>query len=268
MADCDSTLGRFERQCATCGKIFKIGTGRGQARKYCAPKCVPPRAPPTKRCDVPRCSRNARSNASPYCETHYYRLRRNGSLEPTVITGVWAECQYCGVPTGGNKYCDSRCGARHRRGNPKTKPCATCGRAFDPRSDHGPDSNVCGEGCAAERDRVARREYYRQSMKTPKGRERIRSAEYRRRARKRDAFVEDVSRDEVMRRGRWECHLCGEKIPKSAKWPEPMFGTVDHVLPLSQGGAHSYANCKPAHLKCNCSKGAKPIGQLGLAFVA
>lgn len=69
-----------------------------------------------------------------------------------------------------------------------------------------------------------------------------------------------------MRRGRWECHLCGEKIPKSAKWPDPLFGTVDHVLPLAKGGAHSYANCKPAHLKCNRIKGAKPLGQLALGL--
>jgi len=32
-------------------------------------------------CTVEGCSNYARSNASPYCEKHYYRIRRNGSLE-------------------------------------------------------------------------------------------------------------------------------------------------------------------------------------------
>ena len=105
-------------------------------------------------------------------------------------------------------------------------------------------------------------------MKTEKGKARIRRAEYKRKARKRDAFVEVVEWAEVMGRGKWTCHLCNESIPREAKWPDPMFGTVDHVIPLAEGGQHSYANCKPAHLRCNCSKGSKPIGQLGLPLTA
>lgn len=265
MADADSTLGMFQRKCPTCSKVFQIGTGRGQARRYCSKECRPPKARPTKRCTIEGCEKTARSQASPYCEMHYYRIRRNGTIAPKGVVGKWACCQHCGAPTErGRKYCDSRCASRGARGTPTVRECATCGVQFDPRSDHGRDRYTCSDSCAKKRDKEALRRFYR----TEAGAEWARRNGYRRRARKRNAFVESVSRDEVMRRGRWECHLCGEKIPKSAKWPDPMFGTVDHVLPLAKGGAHSYANCKPAHLKCNLIKGAKLLEQLALDWAA
>lgn len=74
------------------------------------------------------------------------------------------------------------------------------------------------------------------------------------RARKRGAFEEAVEPLVVFERDKWRCHLCGRKVSRR-------HASIDHVVPLSKGGAHSYANCKTAHLKCNMSKGAKVIGQ-------
>lgn len=264
MAVSDSKLRRLERKCATCGQIFGFEVGKGKARKYCDKKCWPKPGPYTSPCSVDGCDKPIRSGKSVYCETHYYRIRRNGTLALRVVVGVWDSCQYCHAPTGGLKYCNSACAARHSRGNPLVRQCVVCAASFSPRSGHGPDRHICSEGCAALRARQQNREHYAKSMLTARGRERVRRAEYKRKAIKLQAFVEDVSRDEVMARGKWKCHLCGHSIPKEAVWPSPMFGTVDHVLPLVAGGKHSYANCKPAHLRCNCVKGAKPVGQLGL----
>lgn len=264
MAGADSTLGRFERQCATCKQIFTFAPGRGRARKYCGPGCIPPRKKVTKRCDVSGCGLLARSNASPHCEKHYGRLRRNGTLGTVNDTARYESCQYCGQITGGLKFCDSRCDARFRRGYPLTRECVECGKKYSPLSTHGRDAKVCSPECDKARNRRWGSEAYRRRSATEEGREQVRRNGYRRRARKRDAFVEDVSRDEVMRRCRWVCHLCRERIPKSAEWPDPMFGTVDHVIPLADGGEHSYANCKAAHLTCNCRKGARAQGQIGL----
>lgn len=41
------------------------------------------------------------------------------------------------------------------------------------------------------------------------------------------------------------CSLCGEGGAN----------TVDHIIPRSRGGDHSLANLRPAHLKCNSSRG-------------
>ena len=269
MGDANSTLGRFERQCATCGKLFRIGTGRGQARKYCDRACAPKVSAPTKLCDVEGCDRIARSDSAPHCEMHYYRVRRSGSLgTPGESVGAWPCCQYCGGESEGRRFCDSRCAARSIRGTPRLRSCTVCGAEYDPRTNSGMDFKVCGAECKASRGREWSRLQYMRGMSTPEGRDRIRRAEYKRKALKRAAFVEEVSRDEVMRRSNWRCHLCRGRIPPDAVWPSPLFGTVDHVLPLAQGGAHSYANCKAAHLTCNCKKGAKPQGQLGLPLSA
>lgn len=53
------------------------------------------------------------------------------------------------------------------------------------------------------------------------------------------------------------CGLCGDVIDFSLSGRDPMGRSVDHVLPRSKGGAHSWDNCQLTHLRCNLSKGAK-----------
>ena len=49
-------------------------------------------------------------------------------------------------------------------------------------------------------------------------------------------------------------------------YPHPHSATLDHIVPLAAGGAHSYANVQCAHFICNSVKGAGGIGQLRLAM--
>jgi len=76
----------------------------------------------------------------------------------------------------------------------------------------------------------------------------------RRSARKRNAFVENVSTKKLAKMQNWKCHLCGGKISKTAKAPHPHSLSLDHLIPLSLGGEHSYANCAAAHFRCNSLK--------------
>lgn len=251
-------------KCKTCGETFAQIIGRGKWREYCSSVCRPPRAKPTKSCEVSGCANNARSSVSTHCEKHYYQIRRNGKIG-TIVERGFDNCQHCGAPTDGNKWCSPRCSTRASRGLPAMRDCVSCGEAFSPIN-----GNVaCSARCLKLHKReICKARYARLSSECPAFREKVRATEYKRKALKRQAFVEEVMRDEVMRRSRWVCHLCGQKIPKAAVWPDPLFGSVDHVIPLAKGGKHSYANCKAAHLRCNCSKGAKPVGQLGLEFAA
>lgn len=54
----------------------------------------------------------------------------------------------------------------------------------------------------------------------------------------------------VFERDGWRCGLCGGHV-------EPEDASLDHVVPLSKGGEHSYANTQCTHWKCNNTKGAK-----------
>ncbi|MGP5147183.1 HNH endonuclease [Corynebacterium variabile] len=55
------------------------------------------------------------------------------------------------------------------------------------------------------------------------------------------------------------CHLCGEKIDKSLKWPDPGCATADHVIPIGSGG-HNHGTLRPAHNRCNRKKSDKVEG--------
>ena len=70
-----------------------------------------------------------------------------------------------------------------------------------------------------------------------------------RRARKLDQFIEDVDPMVVYARDEGLCGICGTTI----------YGDfhVDHVIPLSKGGEHSYANTQAAHPECNLRKAAR-----------
>jgi len=52
------------------------------------------------------------------------------------------------------------------------------------------------------------------------------------------------------------CHICGLRIPFTLVNPaHPLFGTVDHVYPISAGGPDTAWNRAPAHRICNSVKG-------------
>ena len=61
------------------------------------------------------------------------------------------------------------------------------------------------------------------------------------------AFVEEVYPLVVLERDDGICGICGEDV-------DPFDFHVDHIIPLSRGGEHSYANTQPAHPFCNLSK--------------
>lgn len=82
---------------------------------------------------------------------------------------------------------------------------------------------------------------------------------------RRGAVVENVNPIEVFERDGWRCQLCGVRTPRKLrgtyndKAPE-----LDHILPISKGGEHSYVNTQCACRKCNGLKGDVPLGQMRL----
>lgn len=77
----------------------------------------------------------------------------------------------------------------------------------------------------------------------------IASAENRR-ARKLDAFVEKVDPAIVWDRDAGICHICKTGADRNC-WH------LEHVVPLSKGGKHSYANTAVSHPECNRRKAAR-----------
>ena len=87
----------------------------------------------------------------------------------------------------------------------------------------------------------------------------------KRRAKIRSVKIETVDPIKVFNRDGWKCHICAGATPKKyrgtyrATAPE-----LDHIVPLSLGGAHSYSNTACCCRKCNQRKGAQVFGQPSL----
>lgn len=66
---------------------------------------------------------------------------------------------------------------------------------------------------------------------------------------------EAVNPSVVFARDGWKCQHCGKPTPKDLTGTvSPDSPTLDHVLPLSKGGAHSYANTQCLCRDCNNKK--------------
>ena len=52
------------------------------------------------------------------------------------------------------------------------------------------------------------------------------------------------------------CYLCGVEMDWDIRHPSPLSKSLDHIAPLSKGGAHSQENLAWVHLRCNVKKGA------------
>jgi len=130
-----------------------------------------------------------------------------------------------------------------RKADPRT--CIGCNEIFAPRF----SANLqqyCNSKCAKKH----RRTLYGQ----------------RRRALKMSAKVcEAVDPFKVFDRDGWRCQICMVKTPRSKRGSlHDRAPELDHILPLSKGGDHSYANTQCACRKCNGLKGSKIYGQMPL----
>lgn len=83
-----------------------------------------------------------------------------------------------------------------------------------------------------------------------------REAYHRRRAlRKAASTGVPVRFGEIAERDEWVCGICDKPVDPKTLYPDPMSPSLDHVIPLTKGGAHDPSNVQLAHLVCNTAKG-------------
>lgn len=155
-------------------------------------------------------------------------------------------CPACGATFLGRKgkvYCTGRCQRRvnerakrtKRPARPRiVKPCGT-----DAAYQRGCRCDPCRTAHnAADRTKTAR--------------------ENRRRARKRATQVDDFTNMEIYERDGWRCHICKRQVlTQPRRKRDPLMASLDHIVPLSQGGTHTRDNVACSHLRCNLRKHAR-----------
>ncbi len=55
------------------------------------------------------------------------------------------------------------------------------------------------------------------------------------------------------------CGICKEGIDLREKHPSKKSFSIDHIVPRSKGGSHSFSNLQAAHLGCNERRGDKAL---------
>lgn len=178
-----------------------------------------------------------RSYCSEWCQTH---ARRRGKVS--------LACQECGVTFEALKSTtrfysyDCRYLDYRRRGGLLRHKlvCPRCGASFLAER---LSRKFCSEACRNDANRVDG------SEKT--GNHRARCIKFG------VPYDPSIRREQVLDRDDWTCWLCGDAIPDDVPYPDGLYGSIDHAIPLAKGGAHSWDNVRAAHLSCNCSRGAR-----------
>lgn len=81
-------------------------------------------------------------------------------------------------------------------------------------------------------------------------------------ARRGAEVVDRFTNEEIFERDGWRCGVCRRKVRRKLKHPHPMSASLDHIIPLADGGEHVRTNVQCAHLRCNIEKLHTGPGQL------
>lgn len=122
-----------------------------------------------------------------------------------------------------------------QRKEDRKHPCAVCGAITSKRK-------YCSDKCARKADNKRREVKHRM----------------------RGAVVDkDITLMGLYTRDKGVCYLCGGvcdwndyKVTEGTTICGDNYPSIDHVIPLSKGGKHAWANVRLAHRSCNTKKGA------------
>lgn len=209
--------GVAERPCPTCGVDMVV---IGVAAAYCSAECRP-------KCRIEWCD-NVTTGKRDVCSPHYAAIAKRGR-DPLYGLQRDKHCVSCGSrdwhDNGLRKYCSRACARVWGRSGGEVVrevECVSCG-ATTPVFRTGEsrlrkvraDRTRCGS-CARERNAMT------------------------------------VA--ELRERDGGDCSVCGRIVDFSCKFPHPDSPSVDHVVPLSRGGANAPDNLALACLGCNRKK--------------
>lgn len=193
-------------------------------------------------------------------------------------SGGRRRCACCGLPydaTGINqRFCRVECGLlgrsyeQHRKSHRPAHARPRCVICSGPVIARLPQATVCSQKCSVRRAWLARRvkpEYrdkkaeanrrYRANRPPAPWNDTKKAAYHRRRARKKmGAAGERIVPRQVFDRDGWQCGICRRKVNPDLVYPHKRSASLDHIIPLSKGGAHVMTNVQCAHLDCNMKK--------------
>ena len=216
--------------CPSCGGEVVRTTAPGPDPLYCSVEC------------------KRRAQYKRYIQSEAYQRRLAKRRRPLASR----PCVVCGVQFEAKRYDARFCSERCRRNSPSARRCKL----------DGCDSPHVAKGlCVTHYNREFHPDLqthrYRRAHEDPEARR----ESLRRRTQFRRELVHAGDSDvielgQLGERDAWVCGICTGPVDRDLEYPDRMCATVDHVVPISKGGRHVWANVQLAHLDCNMAKGA------------
>jgi len=213
-------------------------------------------------CSIDGCNEAPRARSM--CQTHYARYRRNGDItyirkpfDRSMDTGTHKTCANCLNFKARTEF--------HRSSRDKDGYrgwCKTCTHASNTAGYLANRENVL-ENQRRSRQTPERKQYMADYLATYYDANRsdyaARSAV--RRSLIRDAFVDEGITIEALRLQHGDtCEFCFEPVAFGADAKgkyNPKRASIEHMIPLSRGGKHSWANTRISCWSCNLTKNDK-----------
>lgn len=224
-----------ERTCEHCDAVFRRKPNSKNAARFCSRSCAY------------AAGANVFRNPSVDSELAVAAMALSSKFTINM-----SRCTMCSerLSVGSSaKVCSAECDrVRYVAANDNVdrspRPCRECGLSFSP--EYGDKRSVyCSQVCSSKNTRRRRRK--------------------KERARMRGAQVETVDPVKVFERDGWRCQICKAPTPRDLRGTyDDRAPELDHVMPLSCGGAHSYMNTQCACRKCNAAKSDTPPDQPSL----
>lgn len=225
-------------------------------------------------CSIEGCERDLRARG--WCSAHWQRWRRNGdplggAAGPRVRKSLdfpdgTRQCAMCGERKPLTEAFDRD---KRASGGRKSR-CKSCRGSYmkDYYAENAEDKRESGRNYrAANLDRIRAEDRARYERDREKRIELATEITHRRRQRaKLVPFERGVTRAALRKRDGDECCYCGitmsfMRLRKGQYAPD--LATVEHVIPLSKGGAHTFANTTLACWECNIRRGNRGVIQDG-----
>lgn len=182
--------------------------------------------------------KKSNGRVNPWCKSCYrewYAERSGGYVERA--------CDNCGTVqrvtarrAAEPVYCSRDCKDRARKdaliagrraAKPAERECLHCAKVFGPEVRA--DAIFCSQKCNYSAHALQRKLRARTGQDNKPG----------------------YLRAEICKRDKWRCGICGDRVNPALEHPHPRAASLDHVVPVCEGGLSEPANLRLVHLVCN-----------------
>lgn len=150
--------------------------------------------------------------------------------------------------------------------------CVTCGETFRVKK-YSEAGYWCSNHCRAEWQRLPKEKqtiYYantcitcRAPFLTPYQPHKTCSPRCKNIHRPGSKWISPQARQDIYHRDRWTCHICNKAVPQDLQYDptqyEPLYPSLDHVIPRAHGGTDHPSNLRLAHTICNSTRRDNPL---------